>query len=356
MIALRVLALAWLSCVLVACGGGGGGNNAGTGATGNPPPTTPPTTPPGGGSPNTPTPPAPQPIDWEQHSAQNAQMQMLFTGTVLWIDWIDLFDNELGFQVERRVGAGSWEIVESLPAITSGPGHWGRTVPVAAAYRVSVVLPERTIPLHSAGAETEIAIDPAPSNPATIQIDQSEPVRGAVQVSVQNAGAAAGVTYTLNGAFIARVTSGGTFAATLPMERLVDGQRELFAFIEKSPGLTLSLVRTLQVDNPAPAVLLTFVTTPPLEILYLNARASSDAGITSVQFFVDGAQVHVDYTPAPGTNQYAYGVELWTLSPGTHVFRVVATDSTNATVAMERTYSVGAAPMRRRESTVSICK
>jgi hypothetical protein len=339
-IAQRILALVLLSCVLVACGGGGGGNNGGTGETGNPPPTTPP----GGGSPNNPPPPPPDPVDWEQHSAENAQVSMLFTGTVLWIDWIDLFDNELGFQVERRVGAGSWEMVESLPAINGSSGHWGRTVPVAASYRVTVVLQGRSIPLHSPGHETEIAIDPAPSNPATIQINQTEPVRGAVQVSLQNAGPAAGVTYTLEGAMFAHVTGGGTFAATLPAQHLVSGQRELLAFIEKSPGLTLSLVRTLQVDNPAPAVLLTFNTSIPFSGLTLSARASSDAGITSVQFFLNGASVHVANAPAPTTEQYAYSVDLSTLMPGTNVFRAVATDSTTATVAMERTYTVDAAP------------
>ena len=337
MIALRILALALISCVLVACGGGGGGNNGGASGTGNPPPTTPP----GGGSPNNPPPPVP--VDREQQNAENAQLSMLLNGTVLAISWIDLFDNELGFQVERRVGEGDWETVESLRAVNGGTVYWDRSVPVAASYRVTVTLQGRSLPLHSPGHETEIAINPAPSNPPTIQIDQTEPVRSAVQVSLQNAGPGLGVTYTLDGALIAHVTGGGTFPATLPVQHLVDGQRQLYAFIEKSPGLTLGYWRTLQVDNPAPAVLLTFNTSPPSTFLTLTARASSDAGITSVEFFHNGASVRVASAPVPPTDQYAYGVDVTTLQPGTHLFRVVATDSTNATVAMDRTYTVDAA-------------
>jgi hypothetical protein len=339
-IAQRILALALLSCVLIACGGGGGGNDGGTGGTGNPPPTTPP----GGGSPNNPPPPPPDPVDWEQHSAEHARVRMLLNGTVLAIEWTDLFDNELGFQVERRVGAGSWEIVESLPAMSGGSGFWSRSVPIAASYRLTATLQGRSMPLHSPGNETEIAIDPAPSNPATIQIDQAEPVRGDLQVSLQNAGPAIAVIYTFEGAALARVTSGETFAATLPAQHLVDGRRELHAFIEKTPGLTLGYQRILQVDNPAPAVVFFFASTYPSGTTHINAKASSDAGITSVEFFVNGASVHVASAPVPGTDQYNYPVDISTLQPGTYVFRVVATDSTTATVAMERTYTVNAAP------------
>lgn len=270
---------------------------------------------------------------------------MLLNGAMLAIDWFDLFDNELGFQVERRVGAGSWEIVESFPAMNGADGFWYDSVPVAASYRVTVVLQGRSIPLHSPGHETEIAIDPAPSNPPTVQIDQPEPVRSAVRVSLQNAGPGAAVIYTIDGGAFARATGGGTFAATLPAQQLVDGQRELYAFIERTPGLTLGYRRTLQVDNPAPAVLFFFNTTVPSNgRLGLSARASSDAGILSVEFFLNGASVAVRYAPVPTTDQYAYGVDLSTLPVGPNVFRVVATDSTNATVAMEQTYTVNAAP------------
>lgn len=265
---------------------------------------------------------------------------MILNGTLLAVSWIDLFDNELGFQVERRIGEGNWEIVESLRAMNGGSVFWDRSVPVAASYRVTATLQGRSIPLHSPGHETEVAIDPAPSNPATIHIDQAEPVRSTVQVSLQDPGLAAAVTYTLDGAAFARVTGGGTFSATLPAQHLVDGQRELYAFIERTPGLTVGYKRILQVDNPAPAVLLTFVTTIPASGLTLSAKASSNAGITSVEFFVNGASVHVAHAPVPTTDQYAYRVDFSTLPPGPNAFRVVATDSTAATVTMDRTYTV----------------
>lgn len=275
-------------------------------------------------------------------------MRMTSIETFLYITWIDLFENELGFRVERRVGEGSWELVETLPAMAGGWGYWGQRVPAAARYRVTALLEGRSIPLHSPGNETEIAIDPTPANPPTIQIDQSEPVRGAAQVSVQNAEPAVAVTYAFEGGRFARVTGGGTFSTTLPAQHLVDGRRQLQVFIEKSPGLTVSRIRFLQVDNPAPAVAFyhyvsgdTSSLDPPLA---LSAQATSDAGITAVEFFINGASMHVANTTYPGTSQYIFRVNRETLLPGSNVFRVVATDNTNATVAMEGSYLVDAAP------------
>jgi hypothetical protein len=340
-IAQRTLVLALLSSVIAACGGGGGGG-------GDAPPTTNP--PPVGGPPNNPPPPPtqlPEPADWEQYGAENAQLRMFSIETLLSITWIDLLENEQGFRVERRIGEAGWEVVETLPAMSGGLGYWGRQVPEAARYRLTAMLDGRSIPLHSPGHETEFAIDPAPANPPIIQLDQSEPVRGAARVSVLNAEPAAAVSYALAGGMFARVTGGGTFPATLPAQRLLDGARQLQVYIEKSPGLTISRIRFLQVDNPLPAVAFYVTAEAPPIIdggLSLVAQASSDAGISAVEFFINGASVHVAHAPVPGTHLYDFPVDRATLPPGENLFRVVATDSTNATVAMERTYPVDAPP------------
>ncbi len=269
---------------------------------------------------------------------------MLLTGSQLVITWVDMFEDELNYRVERRVGEGSWELVDTLRPMEGGETFWVRTVPASARYRVMATLEERSLPLHSPGNETEIAIDLAPSNPVTIQIDQAEPIRGAARVSVQDAESALSVSYSLDGTQFARVTGGGTFAATLPAQQLVDGTRQLRAFVEMTPGLRVAWTRALQVDNPAAAILFHLVAPSPTPAhpLQLVANASSDAGIASVEFFINGSSVHVASAPSSGSSEYVYDLDTTTLPPGVNVFRVVATDNATGTAEVERTYTVDA--------------
>ncbi len=335
----RVVVLAFLAFAVSACGGGGG-------STANNPPTT--TPPPGGGSPNNPPPP-PDPVDDEQSSAESARMVMTLGTSQLSINWIDRFDNELGYKVERRVGDGSWEVVEALPALDGERGEWTRFGPATGRYRVTVTLQGRSLPLHSSGGETEIEINTDPARPLpTIAIDQAEPIRGPVQVSMENVGASLGVYYLLDTAVLAHVTSGATFAYTLPAQQLVDGTHTVVALVEKSPGLMLIAARQVQVDNPAPAVLLALNSPQTADDpLVMRAMASSDAGIGSVEFFVNGNSVQVVSTPeiqGPYRGQYLYSLDPTALPPGPNVFRVVATDSTTATAAMEEIATIDLVP------------
>jgi len=329
--------LALLSFVLSACGGGGGDT----------PPTTNP--PPSGGQPNNPPPPAtlPEPTDWEQFSAEQSQLRITSIESSLQILWLDFFENELGFRVERRVGEGNWELVESLPAMSGGYVYSGPRSTEPTRYRVMALLDGRSIPLHSPGGETEFIVDPTPANLPTIQVDQTEPLRGAVQVSVQNAAPATAVRYTFGSGTFARATGTGAFSATLPAQHLLNGPQALQVYIEKSAGLTHSRIRSLQADNPAPAIVL-YVGTEPLPIIEGNlssiARASSAAGINAVEFFINGASVHVAHSTVAGTDQYVFPVDRATLPPGENVFRAVATDGANDTVAMEHPYWVNAVP------------
>lgn len=349
MISQRALILGLLSFILAACGGGGGGGGAGN----DPPSTTPP---PGSGAPNNPPPEPPPPLDpvaEAENNARSARLRMTqvpgSAGTQLVIDWVDRFDDERGYQVQRRIGDGNWEIVEMLPPIDTGPGVWGRAVTVSAHYRVLAVLEDRSLPLHSSGDESEIYIDVDPATPLpTIQLDQTEPVRGPLQVSMQNAEGALSVTYLIENASLAQSTAGGTFPATIPAQHLVNGSRALRAFVQKSPGLQFLIQRPLLVDNPTPAVQLGFtVPADPQWPLVIRARASSPAGIIAVQFFVNGDSVHVAIAPEssgeyPG--EYIYRMDQTTVASGPTAFRAVATDGNGATAVMDYTFTINRNP------------
>lgn len=327
----RTLALACLTFALTACGGGGGGgggaDDGGGGGAGNnqPPPTLPP---PSG------------PTAEEISNAQNAQLRMLQNGQQLIINWVDLFDNERGYQLERRVGDGEWQIRSGLPAGNGGVSQWQMPIDASGSYRLVALLDGYSLPLHAAPNETEMPIELG-SSPVSIDIDQTEPVRGNVQVSVQNAEPALSVTYTLDSVPVAQSTGGGTFTATLPAEHLVDGQRTLRAVVQKTQGLTISISRPLRVDNPDPAVLLNYSLSPrnANAAVTLYAKASSDAGIVSVAFFANDNLLQV--ATAPSSSGW-YVVELGraTLPTGETKFRTVATDNNGATVIMERTVTV----------------
>lgn len=351
MIAKRTLILALLSCILAACGGGGGGgggggtSGGGGGGTGGDPPAPPP----GGGPPNNPPPEQPGPTSEERSYARSARLILIQDSAQLTINWVDLFDNELGYDVERRIGEGNWELVEALPAMQGGLGYWSRTADVSARYRVSVDLGEYSLPLQSTGGEADIYIDVGPStSPITIAIDRPEPVSGDVQVSMLNADSAQSVSYFLDQVQFALAT-GGSFAATLPAQQLLDGQHSLVAIVEKSQGLLVFRRRQLQVDNPAPAVLLNYVALrSPGEPLVLRAKATSDAGIASVEFFVNGNSVQVVSTPSSGGSpfpgEYVYSMDPTTLPAGENVFRAVATDNNTATASMERAVTLDLVP------------
>jgi hypothetical protein len=339
----RIVLLALLSCALAACGGGGGGGSNETGGAGvNPPPTTPPTTPPGGDPPT--NPPTSGPNTDELSSAQNAKLRIFQEGADLIIDWLDLFDNELGYQLQRRGADGEWQAV-----LTYGPGDGERMVwmPVIAAsgsYRLVALLDDYSVPLHAGLNETEFPIDVGPST-MTITLDQAEPVTGGVQVSMQNAAPALSVTYQLNGQPIAESTAGNAFTATLPAQHLLHGQHTLTALVQKTEGLFIFLDRPLQVSNPNPALLMNVTqsssdATAPLK---MSARATSAAGIAMVEFFVNNTPVSVLTTPDE-SGRYIVTIDRTTLPSGPNVFRAVATDYDGANVSMEQRFNINQWP------------
>lgn len=343
MIVQRILILALLSCILTACGGGGGaGNNIGE----NPPPTTPP---PGGGSPNNPPPttppggdpptqPPPPPSD-EASSAQGAKLRIFQDGEFLTIDWLDLFDNERGYQLERRVGDGEWQAIRTMAAGSGERMEWLPVIATSGTYRLVALLDGYSLPLHAGLNETEFAIDLGPS-PMAITLDQTEPLQGATQVSVQNTGPALSVVYLLNNAQVAQATGGGTFTTTLPAARLVNGRHALTALVQKTEGLFIYVNRQVEVNNPNLAALLKVYGPAPLT---MAAKASSPAGIVSVAFFVNDTALSV--LTAPNQNdQYVVVLDESTLPSGPNVFRAVATDFIGETVSTEQRFNINHLP------------
>ncbi|GFE84556.1 hypothetical protein GCM10011487_65560 [Steroidobacter agaridevorans] len=267
---------------------------------------------------------------------------------VLILDWLDLFDNEREYRLERRlVGDTEWREVGTEAAGDGERMLWKPSIHVSATYRLVAVLNDHSVPLHAGPNETEFEIDLGAS-PSTISVDQAEPVSGSVQVSVQNAGPALSVTYYLDNAQVAQSTSGGTFTATLPTERLPDGQRALTALVQKTEGLGKFVYRPLQVANPAPALLLN-VTASSFDAsapVWMSAKTTSGPGIVQVAFFANDAPLAVVTTPSVA-HEYSFAVDRWALPSGPTVFRAVATDYNGATVSMEQRFTIDHFPSKQ---------
>jgi len=331
----RLVVLACLTFTLVACGGGGGGDGTGD----NQPPSPPPTTPPGGNPPT--NPPSASGPDGEDIGAENAKLRIYQDDDVLVIYWEDTFDGERGYQLQRRGDDGQWQAVGAVaPARNGGLLEWMPVISVTGTHRFVALFENDVLPLHSASNETEFTIDLGPS-PMTITVDQTEPVRGDVRVSVQNAGPALSVLYQLDGVSVAESTSGGTFDATLPAQYLLDGPRTLTALVQKTAGLWIFIDRPLHTDNPNPALVLTASSSriAPGAPIVLNAKATARGGIASIAFFANGNPAAV-VTTTDTRGRYVADIPRATLPSGRNVFRAVATDNYGATVSMEQSFSI----------------
>nr|WP_298723776.1 hypothetical protein [uncultured Steroidobacter sp.] len=277
-------------------------------------------------------------------SAQNAKLRIFQDQDLLTIDWQDLFDNELGYQLQRRGADGEWQAVNTL-----GPGDgermlWMPIIGVSGSYRLVALLDDHVMPLHAGLNETEFPLDLGPS-PMTITLDQAEPVTGNVQVSMQNVGPALSVVYQLDNQRIAESSAGGAFTATLPPERLLNGRHTLTALVQKTEGLFIYLNRSLHVNNPSLALLLgvTQSSTIASTLLRMNALATSQAGVASIAFFVNDAPVSV-LTAPDETGRYVVTLDRSTLPSGLNAFRAVATDYNGASVSMEQRFTINQWP------------
>jgi hypothetical protein len=106
-----------------------------------------------------------------------------------------------------------------------------------------------------------------------------------------------------------------------------DGQHLVSALVHQSSGAILEVRRQITVDNPNIAVSLTSpYKSQNTNWVELNAVATADAGIHSVEFFVNGASVHVD-TASP----YNYTLSAVGLPAGANLFKVIATDNAGDT-------------------------
>jgi hypothetical protein len=298
-----------LLVLLSACGGGSGSD------TSAPPPP--------------PPPPVSGPTAEDIANAGLAQVRVLFKADsgALEIDWLDTFPSEAGYRVERQLTpGGEWQTQETLPSTPStGAAYtWSRIIDQSAAYRVVAQRGDYVVPLVSEQSVTTIPVDLAARALALI-VEETDPLHDVVHLSVQGAESAESVEYYVDLESIGTSSTGPSFPVEWDTRTEADGNHLLLAHVIQQPGLRIELRRSVSVDNPNVAVSL-FIPDRIGGVFPLIAAASSDAGIVSVEFFVNGTSVGLA-EEADNGNGWRLLLDTRPLAGGPATIRAVATDN-----------------------------
>lgn len=347
----RLGLIAMMVLWLAACGGGGGSSGDSTPPpVGNPPPVDNP--PPTGNPP--PSNPTPEPTAQDLANASNAQLRVTYTVGMNQVEfiWTDTFSSETGFQVEARTQGAAWEVLASVPAGNGGEIRLQRSLPnFNSQYRVSAVMAGYIVPLSTPQGASETAIDT--SLPGIIlRVHEGPPVVGTAEISLANATSIEQVTYSVGGTTIGTSSMAPEFELVWNASTLPDGPYTVYALARHSSGLYMLTSWDTRVDNPNLAASLQVERVAgSLTNFQMNARASADVGIRSVDFFLDGN--HVQQLPGGAANgEYSYTLVTPGLTSGNHTFRIVATDTAGNTVEASRVLAIDNAPALTLDSPV----
>jgi hypothetical protein len=316
---LSVLA-ALASLLLTACGGGSGENPA----------------------PTEPTVPTAEDVA----NARSSELNMVLAAQTreLTVSWTDTFAAEKSYKIQRRADSGQWETVQTLAASpdTGSPYSWTEVIDQSAHYRVIARRDGYSVPLEAASGVSEISID-LPAEDMTIELDRPEPLKGVVRLTVTNVGEAESTQYFADLQRFATSTDGPSFPATWDSQTLPDGEHLLIARVEKAPGSFLDLRRAVVLDNPNVAISLRFVQ-EDAEVFRLIATATAEAGVASVEFFLDGDPVAPVIHLSP-LRDWWYFLDTHSLPGGPITVKAVATDTAGDSASIEKEFVVDNLPV-----------
>jgi Bacterial Ig domain len=286
-------------------------------------------------------------------NAQASQLSVLLNAdsSELTVTWIDAFPDESGYAVERRAESGAWEVLESLPAApATGTAYtWQRVVDRSATYRVVARRTTYVVPLKVNAGISEVPVDLMARSIALL-IDQQDPVNGTAQVSIEGAASARSVRYFADLSLLATSTAGPSFLASWNTRPLVDGDHLLMAHVELAEGLLIEVRRSVTLDNPNVAVALD--TSGTSGVVALRATASSDVGVQSVEFFLNGASLGL--LEAPNSNgSWVWSLDTRGLPAGTASIQVVARDNAGDQAEASRQIFIDNGPVVALETPIN---
>ncbi len=253
-----------------------------------------------------------------------------------------LFRN--GVQVAQIAATGAIQ-ASTLPLRIGGNAIWGEYTDgridevrvYNRALSAAEITTDMTTPVGGGGPP------PPDSTPPTVSVSSpagGASVQGTIPVNATAADnvAVAGVQFTLDGANLGAEDTSAPYSVSWNTTTATNGTHVLRAIArDAATNSTTSTPVSVTVANPVPD------TTPPtvsvsspaegatvLGSVPVNASASDNVGVTSVQFTLDGANLGAADTSAP----YSVSWNTATAANGAHVLRAIARDAaTNSTTS-----------------------
>lgn len=309
---LHALAAMVIAALLAACGGGGGGS--------------------------TPTPPNRAP------AANAGTAQSVLAGTPVTLDAsasTDPDSDPLSF---------AWTLVAPVGSTTSlSAGSTARptfTPDLAGPYTATLTVSDGKD--GSSASVTVTASAPPPVVPPAIALDQTEPLSGAVKLSLIGTVTGA-VTWYANLTLLGNGNAADGNAIAWNTAAVANGQHQVLARIQPVGGTAAELRRTVTVANSS--ITLSAGVSGTTGTINVDARAASSFGITRVAAKFDGVDVGALTQPnacsrfCGGQNDvYRFVVDAAQAGSGPHTMLITATDASGSTRSVSVDVPVSNAP------------
>lgn len=335
-------------CVLSGCGGG----DSSDGATNTP------------GTPQDPsvpvTPVNPPPATFTQRdidSAANAKVSstLNLADNSVKLEWTDSFAAGTDFVVDIAGADGKFARAATVPGLNGAGGRivWSSPNAQTQTYRVSAVVSAGALPLAASAGGTSIVVA-VPQTAVTIITDKTEPLTGAVTLSLSGGATYRSVTWYSDLRLLG--TGAQTPGAPLVWDSKSDpvGNHLILALVEVSDGVFVEYRRAVAVANPdiAASVARNVRMSAAFDEVY-DVTATSANGIAKVAAVLDGAPfgevLQPNGCPIEPCGVYAPSVYRFVLNEraigsGTHALKIFVTDKTGAFLELSDTVRISNAP------------
>lgn len=256
----------------------------------------------------------------------------------------DVFPSGTQYRIESQAAGASF-VSRAVIDGTGGAGatlSWSADLSESATFRVIALRAGRAdVALKTAQGATTTAVAVSTVAPAIV-IDRSEPLTGTVRLSIGN-----GVAYPLVEWFI-NLNRLGNVAGTAgnPInwntESIASGEHLILARIQTATNSFVEVRRTVRVANVSLTARLEEPTAGEIQII---ARASSTAGIASVEATIDGTSLGKVTSPncatcAAPSESYRWILDKGRYPSGSYAIRVTAVDREGISKSVDLTLQV----------------
>jgi len=283
--------------------------------------------------------------------AADAQLSAALDGTGrrVTLSFRDVFPSGTQYRIESQA-AGAAFVSRAVVEGSGGTGatlSWSADLSESTTFRVIALRAGRAdVALKTTQGATTTAVAVSTVAP-TIAIDKSEPLTGAVRLSIGNGVAYPLVEWFINLNRLGNVASTPGNPITWNTESIASGEYLILARIQTATNTFVEVRRTVRVANVSLTARLEESTSGEIQII---ARAASSGGIAHVEATVDGSSLGRLTAPncptcTPPAESYRWILERSQYPSGTYAIRVTAVDREGISKSVDLTLQVRNPPI-----------